>query len=73
MSQIEAVYQDGVFKPLGHVALPPNQRVRLTMEPVAGGDVLGWLETVRKLQQPILATRGCLPDSAPGIAEDRRR
>ena len=29
MSQIEAIYQDGVFRPLGHVVLPDRQRVRL--------------------------------------------
>jgi predicted DNA-binding antitoxin AbrB/MazE fold protein len=73
MSQIEAVYQDGVFKPMGHVALPQNQRVRLTVESVSGSEVLAWLEQVRKIQEPIVATRGFLPDSTPGIAEDRRR
>ena len=73
MSRIEAVFQDGVFKPLGQVALPQNQRVRLTVESVSGGEVLAWLEEVRKVQQPIVAARGFLPDSTPGIAEDRRR
>jgi predicted DNA-binding antitoxin AbrB/MazE fold protein len=38
MSQLEAVYQDGVFKPLGQVTLPQNQRVRLTVESVPGDD-----------------------------------
>jgi predicted DNA-binding antitoxin AbrB/MazE fold protein len=73
MSQIDAVFQDGVFKPLGQVALPQNQRVRLTVESVPGGEVLAWLEEVRKVQQPIVATRGFLPDSTSGIAEDRQR
>jgi predicted DNA-binding antitoxin AbrB/MazE fold protein len=73
MAQIEAVFQDGVFKPLGEVALPQNQRVRLTVESVPGSDVSAWLEEVRKVQQPIVAARGFLPDSAPLIAEDRQR
>jgi len=73
MSQIEAVYQDGVFKPMEEVALPQNQRVRLTVETVPGGEVLAWLAQVRKVQESIIATRGILPDSTPGIAEDRLR
>ncbi len=73
MTQIEAVYQDGVFKPVEQVALPQNQRVRLTVESVSGNEVLAWLDEVRKIQEPILATRGFLPDSTPDIAEDRRR
>jgi predicted DNA-binding antitoxin AbrB/MazE fold protein len=73
VSPIEAVFQDGVFKPLGQVAFSQNQRVRLTVEPVSGGEVLAWLEDVRKAQQPIVAARGFLPDSSPDIAEDRRR
>ena len=64
MGQIEAVFKDGVFKPLGQIALPQNQRVRLTVESVPGGEVLAWLEEVRKAQQPIVAAHGFLPDSA---------
>jgi predicted DNA-binding antitoxin AbrB/MazE fold protein len=36
MNQIEAIYQNGVFKPLGAVGLPENERVRLRIESVAG-------------------------------------
>ena len=73
MTQIEAVYQDGVFKPMGEVALPQNQRVRLTVESVSRNELLEWLETMRKIQQPIFDRQGFLPDSTPDIAEDRRR
>jgi predicted DNA-binding antitoxin AbrB/MazE fold protein len=73
MTQIEAIYQDGVFKPVGQVVLPQNQRVRLTVESVSGTAVLAWLDEVRKIQQPIFAARGYLPDSTPDIAEDRKR
>ena len=73
MSQIEAVYQDGVFKPMGEVALPQNQRVRLTVESLSGTEVLEWLAETRKVQQSIFRGLGFLPDSTAGIAEDRRR
>lgn len=73
MSRIDAVYEDGVFKPLEQVALPPHQRVRLTVETVPGAEAMAWLEEVRQVQQPIVAARGFLPDSTPGIAEDRQR
>ncbi len=73
MSQIEAIYQDGVFKPVERVALPQNQRVRLTVESLSGAEALAWLAETRKVQQSIFTGREFLPDSTPGIAEDRRR
>ncbi|MGA2065729.1 MAG: antitoxin family protein [Thermoguttaceae bacterium] len=73
MSRIEAVYQDGVFRPLGQVGLPQNQRVRLTVESLPGTDLSEWLEEVHEVQQQITSARGFLPGSTPGIAEDRRR
>ena len=39
MTQVEAIYQNGVFRPLQKVGLPENQRVRLSVEPVATADV----------------------------------
>jgi predicted DNA-binding antitoxin AbrB/MazE fold protein len=73
MSFIEAVYRHGVFEPLEPVQLKDEQRVRLHIEP-AGADTLhDWLERVRTCQAAILERRGPLPDSAPDIAEDRRR
>ena len=35
MTTIEAIYQGGVFKPLGEVKLLENQRVKITVEPEA--------------------------------------
>ncbi|MBI3392641.1 MAG: antitoxin family protein [Nitrospirae bacterium] len=32
---IEAVYEDGVFKPVRRVALPDRSRVRLTLAPLS--------------------------------------
>jgi predicted DNA-binding antitoxin AbrB/MazE fold protein len=34
MTIIEAIYEGGVFKPVGPVALPEKQRVRLDVRPV---------------------------------------
>lgn len=72
MSQIDAVFQNGVFKPLVPLALPENQRVQLEITPIEN-DMLAWLEEVRRIQQPIIERHGCLPDSTPEIAEDRLR
>ena len=73
MTQIEAIYQGGVFKPLGSVALGENQRVRLNFQPLTGDQVGKWLETVRRLQNEIIEKRGFFPDSASDIAADRKR
>ena len=73
MTQVEAIYQNGVFRPLQKVGLPENQRVRLSVEPVAAADVRAWLARVQQRRQRIIAERGYFPDSAPDIAEDRRR
>ena len=73
MTQVEAVYQRGVFKPLQKVDLAENQRVRLSVEPVEVSDVRAWLAETQKLRQQIIAQRGYFPDSSLDIAEDRRR
>ena len=73
MSQVDAVSQDGVFKPLTPVVLPENQRVHLEVQPVEGDEMLAWMEEVKQIQQPIIQRCGYLPDSTPDIAEDRLR
>jgi predicted DNA-binding antitoxin AbrB/MazE fold protein len=73
MNQIEAIYQDGVFKPLGPVELKENERVRLSVEPVARPDVLEWLADVQKFQAELIAKYGVFPDTTADIAEDRLR
>jgi len=73
MTQVDAIYQNGVFKPLQDVGLPDNQRVRLNIQPLDAADVRAWLARVQERRQRIIAERGCFPDSAPGIAEDQRR
>ena len=73
MTQVEAIYQNGMFKPLEEVRLPENQRVRLSVQPLEAGDARAWLAEVQELRQRIIAQRGYFPDSAADIAEDRRR
>lgn len=73
MQRIEAVFADGVFKPLGGVSLPENQRVRISVEPISTPDPMAWLERVRKHHRQVLERRGPFPDSTIDIAEDRDR
>jgi predicted DNA-binding antitoxin AbrB/MazE fold protein len=73
MTQVDAIYQNGVFKPVQDIGLPENQRVRLSVQPVEASDVRAWLAEVQELRQRIIAQRGCFPDTTLDIAEDRRR
>jgi predicted DNA-binding antitoxin AbrB/MazE fold protein len=73
MTQVEAIYQNGVFKPLAPIGLSENQRVRLSVQPLDGADARAWLEKVQERQRRIMAQRGPFPDSTADIAEDRRR
>jgi predicted DNA-binding antitoxin AbrB/MazE fold protein len=52
MTTLEAIYQNGVFRPLGEVKLPENQRVQVLVpteapptRPRSLRDLLGLLET----------------------------
>jgi predicted DNA-binding antitoxin AbrB/MazE fold protein len=73
MPQVDAIYQNGVFKPLQDVGLTENQRVRLNVQPLPVADVAAWLAEVQEMQRRIIAERGYFPDSTLDIAEDRRR
>ena len=44
MFRIDAIYEDGVFKPLAPVPLPENQRIFLEIELIEAQDALGRLE-----------------------------
>lgn len=75
MSQIEAIYRHGVFEPLEPVDLKEEQRVRLSIEPTDKEAIDAWIKRADALREEILKRRGGepLPDSTPGIAEDRMR
>ncbi len=73
MSEVEAVYQNGVFKPLVEVRLPDSQRVMLTVRPLAAKNVRDWLRAAQAFQQQLANRQGLLSDSTIDIAEDRAR
>ena len=73
MSHVDAIYRHGVFEPLTPVNLPEEQRVRLSIEPAEKETWQTWLERVQKHHAAFVIEHGYLPDSAPGIAEDRMR
>jgi predicted DNA-binding antitoxin AbrB/MazE fold protein len=73
VTQVEAVFEKGVFKPLGQVGLTENQRVRLRIEPIDSAEKTAWLAATQELQRQIVEKRGLLPDSTPDIAADRMR
>ncbi len=73
MTQIEAIYQGGVFKPLNEVQLNENQRVTLTVQPSDPASVLAWLKEMQEFHREFTAKHGYLPDSTPDIAEGRMR
>jgi predicted DNA-binding antitoxin AbrB/MazE fold protein len=70
---VDAIYQNGVFRPLGPVAVDENQRVVLSVEPLQQEDPLTWIKRVSKFRRQMAAERGFLPDSAVDIAADRAR
>jgi len=73
MTQIEAIYQGGVFKPLENVNLPENERVRLNIQLIMVDPIGKWLQELRTIQDGIIENRGFFPDSTPDIAADRAR
>lgn len=73
MNEVDAIYQNGVFKPLTEPGLSENQRVRLRVQPMDVRDIRAWLTAVQERQQKIISRCGHFPDSTLDIAEDRRR
>jgi predicted DNA-binding antitoxin AbrB/MazE fold protein len=79
MSTVEAIYENGVFTPVGPIDLPDRQRVRLQVEPVRTPDpdyvakALAWSEEARALRDELQAKYGLFPDSTELIREDRYR
>jgi predicted DNA-binding antitoxin AbrB/MazE fold protein len=73
MPQIEAVFQNGVFRPLGDVAMTENQRVHLNFEPVEAQEARSWMVEVQRIHQDFIARRGYVPDTTCDIASDRQQ
>jgi predicted DNA-binding antitoxin AbrB/MazE fold protein len=72
MTTIEAIYESGVFKPIGPIALAEKQRVRLRVDPIHQEDTLGRIAATRAARRRWIAERGALPDTTADIADDRR-
>lgn len=73
MTVIEAVYENGVFRPVGSVALPDKQRVQLSIAPVPSPAGPSWLDELRQERERVAAAYGPFPDMTALIAEDRRQ
>ena len=73
MDHIDAIYQQGVFKPLEQVSLAENQQVQLHVVPAAKESPQDWLQRVRARQRQIAEREGVTFDSAIEIALDRTR
>jgi predicted DNA-binding antitoxin AbrB/MazE fold protein len=73
MTHVDAIYQNGVFRPLGPVAFSENQRVSLAVEPAKVQNVSDWLDETDRLRDLLAAKHGIFPDSTLDIAADRAR
>lgn len=73
MTQIEAVYRDGVFQPLEPVAFVEDQRVRLSIDSCDSSSTQDWFARLRQRHAEFVKQRGPLPDSTQDIAADRLR
>ena len=73
MTRIEAIYQDGVFKPLSPTGFAENQYVCLNVEPVGEKNAQNWFSELEECHREIVSTQGFFPDSTPEIAADRTR
>ena len=64
-NRIEAIYENGVFKPLGEVRLPDHLRVVLRIEPESHGADEGVLARQRHALAALDAEMAALPDNSP--------
>lgn len=64
-NRIEAIYENGVFKPLGEVELPDHLRVVLTIEPDAHEADEEVLARQRRALAALDAEMAALPDNSP--------
>jgi predicted DNA-binding antitoxin AbrB/MazE fold protein len=70
---VDAIYENGVFRPLGPVAIKENQRVALHVESTQQEDAMAWIKRVGEFRRQMAAKYGTFPDSALEIAADRQR
>jgi predicted DNA-binding antitoxin AbrB/MazE fold protein len=70
---VDAIYENGVFRPLEPVAMKEHERVALSVERIQKEDALAWLEETDRLRNRLAAKYGIFPDSTLDIAADRAR
>lgn len=73
MTTVEAIYQNGVFRPLGEVTLPEDSHVQIRYDLKPDQNVLGWLDDIREFREQLRAKYGTFPDSTEIIRQDRDR
>lgn len=72
MTQVQAVYQNGVFKPLSPLTIAENEIVELSIRQTHA-EVPDWIARLRNVREQISQGKPFFPDSASEIAEDRQR
>ena len=65
----EAIYTQGVLKPVGPLNLPDQQRVRLVVEPINGNSVAERTAAVERLRQGIAQMNFRLRSPLPSRGE----
>jgi predicted DNA-binding antitoxin AbrB/MazE fold protein len=66
---VDAVYEDGVFRPVRKVALPNQSRVRLTLVPVDGPTPKAERARVARQRKALLAVAGLAASGQTDISE----
>lgn len=72
MTTIEAIYENGVLRPLTPLALQEHERVEVTVQ-TSRESRLAALKRVSERREKLRQKIGTLPDSTPLIREDRMR
>jgi predicted DNA-binding antitoxin AbrB/MazE fold protein len=67
--RVDAVYEDGVFRPVRKVALPNQSRVRLTLVPVDGPTAKVERARVARQRKALLAVAGLGASGRTDISE----
>jgi predicted DNA-binding antitoxin AbrB/MazE fold protein len=73
MVELEAIYENGVFRPLRAVSLPEHQRVHLIVESPSEAPIDPWVAELVAVQNRVREKYGVFPDSTTAIADDRQR
>jgi predicted DNA-binding antitoxin AbrB/MazE fold protein len=66
---VEAVYEDGVFRPVRKVALPNQSRVRLTLLPLDGPTAKAERAAIARQRKALLAVAGLGASGRTDISE----